>query len=67
MKTGRGNRGVKMVEPNGSDIIVECIDLKKSYVLGEVKVDALRGINMRIKRGEMVAIQGPSGCGRQPY
>lgn len=53
-----------MVEPNGSDIIVECIDLKKSYILGEVKVDALRGINMRIKRGEMIAIQGPSGCGK---
>ncbi len=49
---------------NESDIIVECVDLKKSYVLGEVKVEALRGINMKIRRGEMIAIQGPSGCGK---
>lgn len=48
----------------GSEIVVECIDLKKSYVLGEVRVDALRGINMQIKRGEMIAIMGPSGCGK---
>lgn len=47
-----------------TDVIVECIDLKKAYILGEVKVDALRGINMKIKRGEMISIMGPSGCGK---
>jgi putative ABC transport system ATP-binding protein len=46
------------------DIVVECKNLRKSYILGEVRVDALRGINMKIDRGEMVSIMGPSGCGK---
>jgi len=46
------------------NIVVECINLRKSYILGEVRVDALRGINMKINRGEMVSIMGPSGCGK---
>jgi putative ABC transport system ATP-binding protein len=51
-------------EPNGTGVVVECVNLRKSYILGEVKVEALRGINMQIKRGEMISIMGPSGCGK---
>ncbi len=37
--------------------------MHKSYE-GEVRVHALRGVDLSIKKGEMVAIMGPSGCGK---
>lgn len=44
--------------------IVETRDLHKTYDTGSVKVHALRGIDLLVKKGEMVAIMGPSGCGK---
>jgi ABC-type lipoprotein export system ATPase subunit len=44
--------------------IVEAQKLVKTYDTGAVKVNALKGIDLAIHRGEMVSIMGPSGCGK---
>ena len=47
------------------DLIVAANDIYKTYDTGTVKVRALRGVELNVRRGEMVAIMGPSGL-REP-
>jgi putative ABC transport system ATP-binding protein len=44
--------------------LIEILNIKKDYYVGEVKVHALRGVNMVINEGEFVAIMGASGSGK---
>ncbi len=44
--------------------IVEAVDLKKTYMLGKIPVNALCGVNLKVESGDFLAILGPSGSGK---
>jgi putative ABC transport system ATP-binding protein len=49
--------------PDGN-LIIQATGVHKVYHTGKVSVTALRGVDLSVRRGEMVAIMGPSGCGK---
>ncbi len=47
-----------------SEVILEAVDVHKSYGHGATHFDALRGVDLRVENGESVAIIGKSGSGK---
>lgn len=47
-----------------SDFIISAEGVEKTYDTGSVQVNALRGVDLNVERGEIVSIMGPSGCGK---
>jgi putative ABC transport system ATP-binding protein len=45
-------------------IVIQTLDLWKTYIMGDQEIHAVSGVDVQIKRGEYVAIMGPSGSGK---
>jgi putative ABC transport system ATP-binding protein len=44
--------------------VIETLNLKKTYMLDSLPIHALRGIDLRVEKGDFISILGPSGCGK---
>ncbi|PMP94604.1 MAG: peptide ABC transporter ATP-binding protein, partial [Thermodesulfobacterium geofontis] len=47
-----------------NNIIVELRDIKKKYFYPQGELEVLKGINLKVQKGDKIAVVGPSGVGK---
>jgi putative ABC transport system ATP-binding protein len=64
---GSAGKDAAAAEDKGQRVIIRTVNLKKHYMMKNVKTDALRGVNVEILAGEFISVMGPSGSGKSTF
>src|SRR5690242_10936420 len=64
LSAGNGSHSLRVISMSAMSSFIEAENLRKTYRVGKIEVQALRGVSFAVERGEFVSIVGPSGSGK---
>jgi putative ABC transport system ATP-binding protein len=64
MRSSQELKKMNMNIPKQNDVAVKCTGLRKTFGEGTAAVQALRGVDLEVRTGELMMLVGPSGCGK---